>query len=541
MNVHSIRFKFTSAFIVLLLLVLVTGALSISFMQRLDRAVGDLSYKFRPAISAVLNADRDLYQARVAEVALLSRPEDLPSLRESYQENAQQALDRMRAFEELMSGYPAVDDALANFQEDYDAWLSASGQVFDLVQSGDIAAAQSLVFGQSLALFDTLRDHYDIAGEQTDAIGSELSETLVGSDANESATILALQIFVIVFTALVAYFVPKSLARAVTALVREVRQLNSDSGDLTHRLKTSRKDEVGELSDEFDGFLDHLQELVHGVHDRAKIVIDNVTGMQTGASKVSETSQAQLDAIDGALTSVNELTTAIREVAGNAQQTASDIAKVNELSDQGKQVVERSVEQIEAVSGTVSQASTAVGDLSEKSSQIASVLDVIRGIAEQTNLLALNAAIEAARAGEQGRGFAVVADEVRALAGKTQQSTEDIQDMIESLQSGVTSAVRAIENGLSSVGKAVETTHLMTEALDNIVGSAQSVSEAANLIATTTEEQSLVAQNVHGHLSTLADMGRLTLDNSQHNQTRSMVMATVAGELSDSVKRFRLA
>jgi methyl-accepting chemotaxis protein len=240
------------------------------------------------------------------------------------------------------------------------------------------------------------------------------------------------------------------------------------------------------------------------------------------------------------VTAVNEMSVAIKEVAQNAQFTASEINQVNALCDQGKDITVDAVNQIKEVSTTVGNASKAMGELSESSDNIASVLDVIRGIAEQTNLLALNAAIEAARAGEQGRGFAVVADEVRSLASKTQQSTDDIQKMIEALQKGVKDAVTAIDQGLDSVNASVDKSESTNTALDSIIDAAKRVADAATQIATSTEEQSHVAEEVNNNLVVLSDLGKTSFEHSSSNRQRATEVTEVTQELSASVTRFKL-
>ena len=230
---------------------------------------------------------------------------------------------------------------------------------------------------------------------------------------------------------------------------------------------------------------------------------------------------------------------AIREVAQNAQMTANEVQEVDRLTEEGSKITTDAVNEIQSLSDSVGQAKVVITKLSENSSDIASVLDVIRGIADQTNLLALNAAIEAARAGEQGRGFAVVADEVRTLASKTQQSTQDIQKMIESLQTGVEEAVQSINIGSQATQSTVDLSQKTLEALGKIAEASQRVSDMSAQTATATEEQSQVAEDVNRNLTMLADKTKDNFVISEKNGEVSANAMMLTTKLSDSVTRFK--
>jgi methyl-accepting chemotaxis protein len=319
-----------------------------------------------------------------------------------------------------------------------------------------------------------------------------------------------------------------------------LRGLSSGDGDLSRRINNNRKDEIGEVGVQVNLLMENWSELIRNIVDQTVVMIKEVTLMAEGAQQVQNTSNEQQESVDMAVTAVNELSVAIREVAQNAQLAAGEINEVNKLTADGKLLTESSLSQIKGLSDTVSEASSTVSELAESSQKIASVLDVIRGIAEQTNLLALNAAIEAARAGEQGRGFAVVADEVRSLASKTQQSTDDIQSMIEMLQSGVNNAVNAIQKGNVAAEKTVAESSKMLESLINIDSASARVSDASMQIATSTEEQSHVAEEVNATLVRLSDLATHNADQAAENGRVSREVSEVAEALNKSVSRFKL-
>lgn len=541
MNFQNIRFKYAAAFCAIAVVMCITGIISFKLIKTLNHSSGELSQKFNPAISAVINADRDLYQARVAELNVLLHKSKLSDAKASYEENAQQAYDRMHTLMKLLADYPEVTSKLEGFERAFNAWKSASSKVFEMVQSGDTEGALSVSDGNSKTTFGVLRDFYDIAGEAADKTGSELGESVLAKVDANSTRVLVFIVITVLLTLGVGIYAPRVMSDSLFQLANELKGLNSGDGDLTRRIRSKRKDEIGYLANEIDALFDGLTELIRGIVNQSATVMSNVEQMDAGSQGIEQASKDQLESIELIVTSVNEMSVAIREVAENAQLTANEITEVNKLCTEGKNITDEAVDQIRDVSNTVSNASKAMEELSESSDNIASVLGVIRGIAEQTNLLALNAAIEAARAGEQGRGFAVVADEVRSLASKTQQSTDDIQVMIETLQKGVRDAVTAIDSGLASVNSSVEKSESTLGALDSIVEAAHRVSDASVQIATSTEQQSHVAEDVNINLVKLSELGQTSHQHSSQNNKLSSTVAAVTRELSNSVNRFKLS
>ena len=263
--------------------------------------------------------------------------------------------------------------------------------------------------------------------------------------------------------------------------------------------------------------------------------------LQDSANSSMDIVNKQSHGVEMIASAVYEFNTAIREVAEHAQQTSSESAKTVEISRQGRSIIDDSVIQIQHLSRSVSNAEEVISKLALESENIASVLDVIRGIADQTNLLALNAAIEAARAGDHGRGFAVVSDEVRSLASKTQASTEEIQSMIERLQSGVSQAVSSIRDGSSQVSASVELVESTQDILNNIGGSANQVNDMATQIATATEQQSQVTDEINQNLTHLNDQNQIAKELSQNSLGIATSFKNMAEDLFNKMKRFTVS
>lgn len=535
----SMRLKLSAAMILViaaLILVVVTG----NFLTRnLQNGMTTFGGHYLPALSAVLNADRDLYQARVAEMGyLLGRDRDKALA--SFEENAQQAFDRMQKYRQLMDAYPEILSKLSQFDSTFRQWKSTAQNVFQLVDAGKQQQALALNKGDSAATFGKLRDLYDIAGEALDKQAHDTNALLSAEAEQHLAWITIIAVVVIALAGFATYLVPKLLVQSIEQLTQRICEISEGDGDLTLRIQSKRRDELGLLAQSFNGFIDKLEELIKQIRSGTVSLSHNSSTLKESAQRSQSLTDQQCNAINVIAAAVHEFSTSTREVADNVQATAEETRSTVEITERGVVVIENSVTQIQSLADSVSNVAEAIENLSVESERIASVLDVIKGIAEQTNLLALNAAIEAARAGEQGRGFAVVADEVRVLASKTQQSTEEIQEMIERLQSGVKQAVVSINDGSNKVESSVELVSSTQSLLGDIKQSASTVNDMATQIAAAAEQQSQVTEDISQNLSQLNDQNQLNKEISEENQGLSVGFSNMADELHEDVQRFKV-
>lgn len=281
-----------------------------------------------------------------------------------------------------------------------------------------------------------------------------------------------------------------------------------------------------------------LQQLIGTIKSDAVSLDARVTGLNHSAKESEKISTEQNANLEQIATAVHQLSHAVHEVASSSQNALSDTEHANNLIKESNAVVGQSVERVQQLAGVVSHASEVIQNLASESKQIVTVLDVIRGIAEQTNLLALNAAIEAARAGEQGRGFAVVADEVRTLASRTQQSTEDIQRMVAGLESGVSEAVSAIDSGTRQVDSVVDASGSITKALAEVDEAVSRTKDLIYLIATATEQQSKVVDEVNQNISSLNLLSQESIGVVRRTREAADEIAQIGTGLSGNVGRF---
>jgi methyl-accepting chemotaxis protein len=313
------------------------------------------------------------------------------------------------------------------------------------------------------------------------------------------------------------------------------------NGDFQHRLERGRaNDEFAEITESVNMVSQRLSDVLTDLHSVAHELVTASNDMEENSVTNLSLLQSQQGEAVQASSAMTEMSQTIEEIARNASQTASQAQSADQQANQGNQLVADVVKAMRQLSGKVEESSDAVRAVEAESAQIDSVLEVIQSIAEQTNLLALNAAIEAARAGEQGRGFAVVADEVRTLANRTQMSTTDIKDKIERLQQGTHSAVEAMEAGRNQTEDTVKLAESAGEALMGINASVASISDASVQIASASEEQSAVTNEAQCNVATIRDLAEDIVKKGQSVQVSSQAVHALAGRLQEIAGHFRV-
>ncbi|MDH1469269.1 methyl-accepting chemotaxis protein [Shewanella sp. GD03713] len=541
---NSIRVKFSLMFAIMATALIVMAVTDAMQNRTTLKQMQEFSQRFNPAISAILNADRDLYQAQLSEEILL-RPELSSENRKSeidnWQENVDQARDRMGEFKNYLQDHLEVIKSTSGFEAQFSLWYQASSEVINAVKNNDLEQARQLHENKSKKEFKALRSIYNAAGEAADNRVKELDLQASEQATTQTQVSVTIATLVAIVALVIAYFGPKIIVNAIRDITDRIKDIVDGDGNLTQRIPITRQDEIGELANAFNLFVAQLQQMVIAIISQTKDVSQTVENLATKSTTTIGISYEQEQFVDTIVTAVNEMSAAVREVASNALHTATEITKVNDQTIEGKNILTQSVNHIQQLSESVKQAVAVIEKLSVNSANIASVLDVIRSIAEQTNLLALNAAIEAARAGEQGRGFAVVADEVRTLASRTETSTQDIQRMIEELQRGVNDAVKSIESGASLTNSTVTLASQTQDALDEILNSTSKVSEMSTQTATATEEQTHVTEEINRNLTELSDKTRYCNTVIQETQQIVVNTQTICSNLQKEVSRFKVA
>jgi methyl-accepting chemotaxis protein len=333
------------------------------------------------------------------------------------------------------------------------------------------------------------------------------------------------------------------IIRSITVPLQEVRHAIADverNSDFTRRAEVESEDEVGQMAKSFNQLVASLQNMAREFLDSTARVAESAVSMSATAQQVSAGSSHQSEAASSMAASVEEMTVSISHVSDSAREALAITQKNGELSSQGEAVIHRAVGEMSNISDTVGQASVTIGDLGQQSEQISAVVQVIKDVADQTNLLALNAAIEAARAGEQGRGFAVVADEVRKLAERTTKATEEITSMIGAIQDSARIAVSTIENAVERVGSGVTLAQDAGRAITDIKSGANQVVQMVNDISAALAEQTQASNDIAAHVEQVAQMSEENSAAAASSAGSAANVGVLANVMQSAVSKFKV-
>ncbi|MEP7730002.1 methyl-accepting chemotaxis protein [Marinomonas primoryensis] len=537
MRFNSIRVKSSLPTVVMSIIFIIALASMSYIINQLSAALHAQSDSYGKASAVILNADRDLYQAKLAEQRIIVSVGNVEEEEKDRVENAQQVKDRFNAFRQYLSTEPKVYKSLGDFDKAFNTWLSASNALVALDASSSAFAATEQ---KSNASFSTLRDILDKAGE---AVNKHAETTKISLEKKVSDFTRFAIIIVVIGLFIVAWFsykVPKTLTDQVRYLGQRIREISEGDGDLTQRIEFSTKDELGDLASEFNGFVERLRGIISNIHQQSNALGETTSQLNNAAIKTTGITNALANASASIVSAGHEMDMSNQQMATVARDTADEAKNSNDLTQNGLAAVNKSQQAVTELVSDIELALGRSGELQKSSENIASVLEVIRNIAEQTNLLALNAAIEAARAGEQGRGFAVVADEVRTLATRTQDSTNEIESMIEQLKVNVAESSKAIQNSRNNAEFTVNNFGEVTKTFDALRVSFSKVQEMAAQTAQATQEQSIVSNDINQNMVSLKDQTDSVQSVADMIQQQSQDITKLYKALDQQVGNFKV-
>jgi len=344
----------------------------------------------------------------------------------------------------------------------------------------------------------------------------------------------------LVITLLIFVITKTMVVDRVSRTVEMLKDIAEGEGDLTQRLVEDSNDELGELSRWFNAFVDNIQQIVSTIQESVERVSSSSTELAATADSLSSGSTEQSTQTETIASAMQQMSQTILEVANNAGDAAEASSSASDVAIGGRDVVDKTMQGIQRIASTVSEASDVIGELGASSAQIGEIITVINDIADQTNLLALNAAIEAARAGEQGRGFAVVADEVRRLAERTVKATQEITGMIETIQQNTDRSISSMDAGSSEVDSGLSNAREAIGSLEQIVTSSERSKDMVHRIAAASEQQSAAAEHVSENMEHILNISRQSTASITQIKQTSQELEKLSSELKGLVGWFKV-
>ncbi|HCA25493.1 MAG TPA: methyl-accepting chemotaxis protein [Pseudomonas sp.] len=526
-------------FALMTLLMVALGGFALLQMQRMHSYSDEVDKNWLPAILASNDIGLATSRVRALTLRLLTQetPADINDTLARMQEG-KAALDAADGRYEALISSEQERTAYGQFVAARDRYMAQQEVVTDLVKSGRRQAAEDAVSSKLNGYADDMvaklaeltrlnqQGASAAAGKTSDVYGDSVK------------MVLALAIASVIATIVLALMLTRSIVGPISQALQVARTIAS--GDLSQRVQVEGSDEPAELLKALAAMRDSLSDTIEGISNASSQLASASEELNAVTEDSARGLRQQNNELEQAATAVNEMTAAVEEVARNAASTSDASRETDEHSRNGQDQVRQTVSSINALTNDLTETAENVESLAAEVNSITQMLDVIRAVAEQTNLLALNAAIEAARAGEQGRGFAVVADEVRALAHRTQQSTTEIEQMIGSVQKGAGNAVQAMQGSTSMAATTLRLAQAAGEALEGVTRAVSSINERNLVIASASEEQVQVAREVDRNLVNIRDLSTQSAAGAEQTNSASQELSRLAVQLRDLVARFRL-
>ncbi|MGR6834433.1 methyl-accepting chemotaxis protein [Aliivibrio wodanis] len=530
----------------LLAIVFLFSIISILTVVKLNQQE-EINYKLvelvQPVNESLEDAYRDLYQVTTAVQGLMlsTTAAEIEHHTFEFKDNAYKALPRMKKVQELYQAniLPShTQFELTTLVKAAEKWIQLYEPLFSDPSNSKAYYQQNST--QLDEQFKTMRKQLKSISRLIMAEQIKLRE--LNREGIDSIKLIA-EIgagSAILFALFTIWLLIKWIVTPIKSLERAMSDVASGDGDLTQRIIVSSEDEIGKLAQAFNLFVSKIHSTVSDVivsSNTVRTEMDNIQGITKNIAEFSSSQQQESEIVAAAVHEMQVTSSTVNESANEAAQAslgATTEAETTEI------ILQQTVSSIQSLADEITQAGTVIHTLDSDVSNIASILDVIKGIAEQTNLLALNAAIEAARAGEQGRGFAVVADEVRALASKTQDSTGEIQKMIERLQAGAKEAVTAMESSTQSGAETIELANQASKSLQQITSAIVVMNDMNTHIATAANEQNHVSGDVNANVQRIADNSTQMVVMVSSSENACIALSEQCERLDDLVSQFKV-
>lgn len=520
-------------------LMIVLGVFALMQMSKIRTAGDRVATNSVPSIQSLDSITLTGVRRRILAYRLLTvrEPDVQDKTIELLAARNKQISDAQVVYEKLISS-PEERSAYAEFVQGLAESRQIEDRIISLSRAGNVDEMARMLNAESATNSDKMNTVLATLAELNARQLTATNDAAAEEYSSAFNLVVILLIVATLLTMLFAWLLTRSITQPIAAALEAAETIAE--GNLTRPIKVDGTDEAGRL-------LAAMQKMQEKLRDTLMRISGSATQLASAAEELNAVTDEsarglsqQNNEIEQAATAVNEMTSAVEEVARNAVSTSEASRNATSSAGDGRDLVRETVNAIERMSGDVQSTADLIGNLAEESRDIGKVLDVIRGLADQTNLLALNAAIEAARAGEAGRGFAVVADEVRALAHRTQQSTSDIERMIGSIQGGTEQAVSSMRNSTERAESTLNIAKGAGLALDTINSAVVEINERNLVIASAAEEQAAVAREVDRNLVNIRDLSVQSAEGAKQTTAASGELTRLAVDLNNMVSRFSL-
>ena len=522
---------------VLALMVFALGGFALLQMGNMRQQSDLVENNWLPSVMAVGEMGQGVLRIRALTLRLVvNRDPQVLAQNEQKIIEVKNGLQQAQSLYESLIVLPEERVLFDRFKVEEQRYLQRQEQVMTLSKAGQLSDAVQVVNGEMNQLADemaaTLRELVNL-----NKASANQAAKLAHAVFTQSRTgVVGMIVVTVLITIGLAIWLTRSIVLPLTQSLKVAQ--NVASGDLTGEISVTGRDEPARLQQALKGMQENLRDTLRRISESSNQLASASEELSCVTEDATRGLHQQSQEIEQAVTAVNQMTAAVEEVASNAVATSQASRESDRVAQHGRAQVQQTVVSIEALADDVTANVTQVGDLAQKVYGISKVLDVIRSIAEQTNLLALNAAIEAARAGDAGRGFAVVADEVRALAHRTQQSTQEIEQMIGGIQQGTDQAVSSMQQSNTRARSTLEIAKSAGTALEEIASAFTLINERNLVIASASEEQAAVAREVDRNLMNIRDLAHQTSAGANQTSAASHELSRLAVDLNTLVARF---
>lgn len=529
--------RLIAGFGVLALVMLFQGIFGLGSMSAMNKSTEEITGNWLPSLSTIGDLNLALMRYRVNAVRLVVDPDPAAVARAEANLSAreQEADAAQQAYAALITE-PAERRVFEEITSIKKRYIAGTQRVKAAMEAGDQAAALHIIDTEQNPLADQMTKLLLDLGKINREGAAASAQQSESAYANSKMLVMSSIVIAVAITLVLAMLISRSIVTPLQQAVQATETIAS--GNLTQKIHFEGRDEPAQVLTALALMQDNLRSAVTQIGNTSVQLASAGEELSSVTEDSSRNLQRQNDEIQQAASAVTEMSAAVDEVARNAVSTAEASNQSSRLAHEGRDKVAHAVSALKAMTDEFTRTSALIGGLAEQSQDIGKVLDVIRAIAEQTNLLALNAAIEAARAGEAGRGFAVVADEVRALAHRTQVSTQEIEQMITKVRGGTQAAVDSMRGSVQHADQTLGVAEEAGKALEQIYQTAGQISERNLLIASASEEQAAVAREVDRNIINISDLSTQSAAGANQTSAATYELARLATDLNTLVSRF---